>query len=173
MERREFLRNIPKGIIVCFAAIHVVKSDVESYVHEVLTGPPKSKKNPKELLKEVYKEVVELGPRKNEDFIKREFHMELDKDENNSEEHVVVLIQGKGKKEKMTIQVTYFEAKRTRVVKYASDVKTILCQINGDQVERKKSDYSKDDMKSLFPDILQGIRNKKKFLKLLDHKDKK
>jgi hypothetical protein len=93
--------------------------------------------------------------------------MELDKDENNSEEHVVVLIQGSGDKEKMTIQVTYFEAKRTRIVKYAKDVKTI-----GDRVEIKKSDYSKNDMESLFPDILQGIRNKKKFLKLIDRKDK-
>jgi predicted small secreted protein len=82
------------------------------------------------------------------------------------------LIQGSGDKEKMTIQVTYFEAKRTRVIKYAKEVKTILCNISGDRVEIKKSDYSKNDMKTLFPDILQGIRNKKKFLKLIDRKDK-
>jgi len=173
MERREFLRNFPKGIIIGLAAINVIKSNVESSVHEVLTGPPKPKNNPKEILKEVYKEVVELGARKNEDFIKREFHIDLDKDENNSEEHVVVLIQGEGSKEKMTIQVTYFEAKRTRIIKYAKDVKTIFCKISGDRVEIKKSDYTKNDMKSLFPDILQGIRDKKKFLKLLDRKDKK
>jgi hypothetical protein len=172
MKRREFFKYFPKGIIAGLVAIHLVKSNVESSVHEVLTGPPKRKKKPSELLKEMYKEVVELGARKNEDFIKREFHMELDKDENNSEEHVVVLIQGSGDKEKMTIQVTYFEAKRTRIVKYAKDVKTILCKINGDRVEIKKSDYSKNDMESLFPDILQGIRNKKKFLKLIDRKDK-
>ena len=172
MERREFLRNFPKGIITGLVAIHVVKSNVESSVHDVLTGPPKPPKKPSELLKEMYKEVVELGARKNENFIKREFHMELDKDENNSEEHVVFLIQGSGDKEKMTIQVTYFEAKRTRTIKYAKDVKTILCRIKGDRVEIKKSDYSKDDMKSLFPDILKGIRDKKKFLKLIDRKDK-
>jgi len=173
MERREFLRNFPKGIIIGLATIHVIKSNVKSSVHEVLTSPPQRKKNPNEILKEMYKEVVELGARKNEDFIKREFHMDLDKDENNSEEHVVFLIQGAGNKEKMTIQVTYFEAKRTRVIKYAKDIKTILCNIKGDRVEIKKSDYTKNDMKSLFPDILQGIRNKKKFLKLLDRKDKK
>ena len=172
MERREFFRNFPKGIIIGLAAIHVVKSNVESSVHEVLAGPPQCKKNPNEILKEMYKEVVELGAYKNEDFIKREFHMDLDKDENNSEEHVVFLIQGAGDKEKMIIQVTYFEAKRTRIIKYAKDVKTILCHIKGDRVEIKKSDYSKNDMKSLFPDILQGIRNKKKFLKLIDRKDK-
>jgi hypothetical protein len=143
MERREFFRNFSRGIITGLVAIHVVKSNVKSSVHEVLTGPPKTPKKPSELLREMYKEVVELGARKNESFIKREFHMELDKDENNSEEHVVFLIQGAGDKEKMTIQVTYFEAKRTRVIKYAKEVKTILCKISGDRVEIKKSDYSK------------------------------
>ena len=172
MERREFLRNFPKGIITGLAAIHVVKSNVESSVYEVLTSPPQRKKKPCEILKEMYKEVVELGARKNEDFIKREFHMDLDKDENNSEEHVVFLIQKAGNKEKMTIQVTYFEAKRTRIIKYAKEIKTILCHIKGDKVEIKKCDYSENDIKSLFPDILQGIRNKKKFLKLIDRKDK-
>ena len=125
-----------------------------------------------QLAEQLYKEVVELGPYKNEDFIKREFHMDLDSDENNSEEHVVFLIQGAGEKEKMIIQVTYFEAKRTRIIKYAKDIKTILCHVKGDKIEIKKCDYSEDDIKSLFPDILQGIRNKKKFLKLIDRKDK-
>ncbi len=73
----------------------------------------------------------------------------------------------------MTIQVTYFEARRTRIVKYAKEIKTILCHIKCDKLEIKKSDYTKNDMKSLFPDILQGIRDKKKYLKLIDHKDKK
>jgi len=172
MERREFVRNFPKGIIIGLASIHMLKPNVESSVYDALTSQPQRKKSPNEILKEMYKEVVELGARKNEDFIKREFHMDLDKDENNSEEHVVFLIQGEGDKEKMTIQVTYFEAKRTRIIKYAKDIKTVLCNIKGNKIEIKKSDYSEKDLKSLFPDILQGIRNKKKFLKLIDRKDK-
>jgi len=98
--------------------------------------------------------------------------MELDSDENNSEEHVVFLIQDQGEKEKMVIQVTYYEAKRTRIIKYAKEIKTILCHVKGDEIEIKECDYSENDIKSLFPDILQGIRNKKKFLKLIDRKDK-
>ncbi|NIO49350.1 MAG: hypothetical protein GTN73_07955 [Candidatus Aminicenantes bacterium] len=172
MERREFLRNFPRVIIIGAVAAHMFMIKAQSSVYEVLTDQPQRKKNPKEILIEMYKEVVELGPYKNEDFIKREFHMELDNDENNSEEHVVFLIQNAGEKEKMIIQVTYFEAKRTRIIKYAKDIKTILCHVKGDEVEIKKCDYSEDEVKSMFPDILQGIRNKKKFLKLIDHKDK-
>jgi len=173
MERREFLRNFPRGIIIGVAAVHVFISSAWSSASNILTNTIQHKKNPTEILKEMYKEVVELGPYENEDFIKREFHIELDSDENNSEEHVVFLIQGAGEKEKMIIQVTYFEVKRTRIIKYAKDIKTILCHIKGDKIEIKKSDYSETEIKSLFPDILQGIRNKKKYLKLLDRKDKR
>ncbi len=172
MERREFLRNFLSGIIISVAAAHVFISNALSSVYDVLTNTLQRKKNPTEILKEMYKEVVELGAYKNEDFIKREFHIELDSDENNSEEHVVFLIQGAGDKEKMIIQVTYFEVKRTRIIKYAKDIKTILCHVKEGEVEIKKCDYSENDIKSLFPDILQGIRNKKKYLKLLDRKDK-
>ncbi len=172
MERREFLRYFPRGIIIGGAVAFVFISKAKSSAYDVLTSTPQRKKKPKEILKEMYKEVVELGPYENEDFIKREFHVELDSDENNSEEHVVFLIQSVGDREKMIIQVTYFEAKRTRIIKYAKDIKTILCYVKGDKIEIKKSDYSKNEIKSLFPDILQGIRNKKKFLKLIDRKDK-
>lgn len=173
MERREFLRNFPRGIIIGVAAAHVFISSAWSSASSILTNTIQHKKNPTEILKEMYKEVVELGPYENEDFIKREFHIDLDSDENNSEEHVVFLIQSLGDKEKMIIQVTYFEAKRTRIIKYAKDIKTILCHVKGGEVEIKKCDYSENDIKSLFPDILQGIRNKKKYLKLLDRKDKR
>ncbi len=173
MDRRGFFRNFTKGIIIGIAAAHALRSYAKSSIYEVLTNTPHRKKDSNEILKEMYKEVVELGPYENEDFIKRGFHMELDRDENNSEEHVVFLIQSVGDKEKMIIQVTYFEAKRTRIIKYAKYTKTILCHVKGDKIEIKKSDYSENDIKSLFPDILQGIRNKKKYLKLLDRKDKR
>ncbi len=173
MERREFLKNFPKGIIIGAATASVFISNAQSSAYDILTNVLQRKKKPKEILKEMYKEVVELGPYKGEDFIKREFHIELDSNENNSEEHVVFLIQNQGEKEKMIIQVTYFQAKRTRIIKYAKDIKTILCYIKGDEIEIKKCDFSENDIKSLFPDILQGIRNKKKFLKLIDRKDKK
>ena len=172
MRRRTFLKNFPKGIIVGVAAAHVLRSYANSPVYGILTSEPGRKKDPNEILKEMYKEVKELGSYENDDFIKREFHVDLDGDWSNKEEHVVVLIQSVGDKEKMTLQVTYFQAKKSRFIKYAKDTKVVKCYIKGDEVEIKKCDYNKKEIKSLLPDILQGIRYKKKLLKLIDHKNK-
>jgi predicted small secreted protein len=172
MERRRFLKNFFRGIIGGVAAASLFISNARSSVYSVLTDTRRHQENPIEILKEMYKEVVELGPYENDDFIKREFHMDLDNDANNSEEHVLFLIQDVGDKEKMIIQVTYFEAPRTRIIKYAKDIKTILCYVKGDEIEIQKCDYSENDIKSLFPVMLKGIRNKKKFLKLIDRKNK-
>jgi hypothetical protein len=105
MKRREFLRNFPRGIIIGAATASVFISDAKSSVYNVLTNALQRKKKPTDILKEMYKEVVELGPYKGEDFIKREFHMELDSDENNSEEHVVFLIQDQGEKENQNYKI--------------------------------------------------------------------
>jgi hypothetical protein len=171
MERRRFLRNFIRGIIGG-AAASLFTSNARSSAYSLLTNTRRQQEDPTEILKEMYKEVVELGPYENDDFIKREFHMELDKNKNNSEEHVLFLIQDAGDKEKMIIQVTYFEAPRTRIIKYAKDIKTILCYVKGDEIEIKKSDYCENDIKSLFPVMLKGIRSKKKFLQLIDGKNK-
>lgn len=75
----------------------------------------------------IYKEVIELGSYKGEDFIKREFFIDLDENQENKEEHVVILHRLTGQKEKITVQVTYFEPKKiNRLIKYAKTTKEIL-----------------------------------------------
>ncbi len=69
------------------------------------------------------------------------------------------------------VQVTYFEAeKKNRTIKWAKNTKEILCCLKGLNIEIEKSDYSSIEMDSLLPKILNGIRDKKKLLKLLDNK---
>jgi len=171
MDRRSFLKNFPKGIMIGIATAHAFKSYAGSAVCEALPDKPIREKDPGEILKEIYREVLELGSRDNEDFIKREFHMNLDGNEEKKEEHVVVFSYKVGDKEKMIVQVTYFEAKRKNsVIKYAKDIRKILCVIRGDKIEIEGSDYNEREIKSLLPEILQGIQNKKELLKLLDRK---
>ncbi len=171
MERRTFLRNFPKGIIIGAAAAFALKSSANSAVYEALTGNSSHEKDPNEILKEIYNEVKELGSYANENFIKREFHMNLDGDDRNREEHVVVLINSVGDKEKMVVQVTYFEPKRSEFVKYSKEIRVVLCHIEGDKIDIKKCEYNKKEIKSLLPEILQGIRYEKKLLKLIDRID--
>ncbi len=124
--------------------------------------------DPCQILKEIYKEVLELGSRKNENFIKREFHFDLDKNDTNSEEHVVVLIYDIGDRERMVVQVTYFVSRgNNNIIKYAKDIRMVFCSIKRDIIEIEKCDYDDKEMKSVLPDVLEGIREEKKIFNLI------
>jgi hypothetical protein len=119
------------------------------------------------ILKNILDEVVELGPRADEDFIKREFWFDLDGDHDNKEEHVVVMRHDDGHNLKMTIQVTYYTPDRKLIVRYAQDTKVVLCFIKGDEIEIDQSDYSDTEMDKLFPNLLKGIQDEKALLRLI------
>ena len=147
-----------------------------SYSHnsEYGNSPGKKKltKDSQECLRQIHGEVKQLGSYENEAFIKREFHINLDGNQENKEEHVVVLIYRVGDRERMIIQVTYFAPKRKRSpIKYPKEIRVILCSLKGDNLEIKHCDYNEKEIESLLPDILQGIRKKKEILKLLEHKN--
>lgn len=133
-----------------------------------LTGSEKIIDNDvKKILLAIHKEVLELGKRENEDFIKREFHIDLDGNALNHEEHIVVLSQTLCDRDLMTVQVTYFQSK-DNIIKYPKDIKKISCYIKEDDLEIKESAYSEKECKRLLSDILEGIRTEKKLLKLID-----
>lgn len=125
-----------------------------------------------EFLKEIYEEVRELGYRENEAFIKREFHFDLDKHATNSEEHVLVLSYNVGDKERLVVQVTYFETKNNNLIKYAKDIKFISCYISQDKIQMDKCDYDKKEIKLVLKQILEGIQEEKKLFKLIKHNNK-
>jgi hypothetical protein len=122
-----------------------------------------------DLLWEIYKEISELKHFENDSFIKGEFHINLDGDEENKEEHIVVLNHFAAGQEKMLLQVTYFESRRKNSpVKYAKCVREIECCVLEKRIEIKRCDYNKVEIISLLPGILEGIRDKKKILALIE-----
>lgn len=154
--------------------MHMVQASPFLYPDELFPRALESKKAPEDILKDIYKEVSELGKRKNEDFIKREFHFDLDENPTNSEEHIVVLIYDIDKREKMVVQVTYFEAVGVKYsIKYAKDIRLISCHIASEKLEIVKCDFNKKEMKPTLTDILKGIQEEKKLFKLIDKKDDK
>lgn len=131
-------------------------------------GFPMAKKTPSEILKNIYQEVKELGPYENENFLRREFHMELDGKATNKEEYVMVLSQEIDKIQKMVLQVTYFEQdKANRFVKNAKETKEIKCELIGEDFKIKSCDYEEKKLKKVLSKILTGIQEKKKLLKLV------
>lgn len=122
-----------------------------------------------DLLWEIYEEVAGLERFENDGFIKGEFHINLDGNEENKEEHIVVLNHFASGQEKMLLQVTYFESRRKNsLVKYAKSVREIECCILKERVEIERCDYSEAEIRSLLPGILEGIRDKKKILDLIE-----
>lgn len=127
--------------------------------------------NPEGILLEIYREVRGLGYRDDEDFIKREFHFDLDGIQSNREEHVVVLSHKDGNGERMILQVTTFgEAANQYFVRYPVNVCEILCYIEGDSLQIKECGYGERETRKLLPEILKGIRSEIELLRLLDHK---
>jgi hypothetical protein len=129
-------------------------------------GISEANKDSYKVLKEIYREVKELGKFPGDDFIKREFFIGPGKDDTYKDIHVLVLIQNIEEKERITIQVTYLQrSENNPTIKYAKNVRSISCLYGGDKIDIVKSDYDKKERKTLLPDVLRAIRDKKKLLK--------
>jgi hypothetical protein len=170
MERRRFIENLLKGFVIGFSAWLAVESFAQPLASRTYEEKIKLEKKTFEVLKEIQREVKEIGKFGKEEFINREFHLDLDGNEVNSEEHVNVLIYNAGEEEKMVLQVTYFEPEN-RVIKYAKEIRSIVCRIKGERVEVEKSDYKEKQMKSLLTDILKEIRYEKELRKQIDREN--
>ncbi|UCE41093.1 MAG: hypothetical protein JSV17_16915 [Candidatus Aminicenantes bacterium] len=124
------------------------------------------KKDPSKVLREIYKEVKELGKFPGDDFIKREFFVGKDDDDTYQDIHALILIQNIDEIEKITIQVTYFQPNENDpTVKYAKNMKSISYALLQDEMVILKSDYDEKERKKFLPQILRAIRGKKKLLK--------
>lgn len=164
-------RAVLKIVLVGAVAFHLVQAAAISMPSELLSVKKEANKEPEDILKDIYKEVKELGKRENESFIKREFHFDLDENPTNTEEHIVVLIYGMDNKERLVIQVTYFESEGLRgSIKYAKDIKLISCFLESEELKIDKSDYDKKEIKKILPDILKGIIEEKRLYKLIQRK---
>jgi hypothetical protein len=130
-----------------------------------------SQENPEGILMEIYREVQELGFREDEDFIKREFHFDLDGILSNREEHIVILSHKIGNGDRMILQVTTFgKAANQFYVRYPVNVNEIQCYIEGDALQIRKCGYEEHEARALLPEILKGIRSEKKLLRMIEHR---
>ncbi len=167
-------KNPPHKIISIKAVLLICLFLLLSTTYVISTEKKFSSEKAHQILKNICREVMELGKYADEDFTKREFFIDLDENQVNKEEHVVVLHRQTDDKEQMMVQVTYFEPKKiNRLIKYAKTTKEILCRLNNGNIEITECDYHMDEIQTLLlPRILRGIKNKKKLLKLIEPKKK-
>ena len=171
-KRRELnLRTVLKAVFAGFIALHLVQLAAISMPGAILPEKKDMKREPESILKDIYEEVKELEKREEEPFIKGEFFFDLDENPTNTEEHIVVLIYEMDDKERMVIQVTYFESEGLRdSIKYAKDIMLITCLLKSDELKIDKCDYDKKEINKILPDILKGIKEEKELYKLINRK---
>jgi len=126
------------------------------------------KRDPAPLLLEIFNEVKELGFYENENFLRREFQMNLDGNDNNKEEYIMVFSQKRDGVERMLVQVTYFKPEKDNwMIKHAVETKEIQCNLDGDDVNIRSCDYGEKEARNVLGEILKGIRSEKELLKLI------
>ena len=148
---------------IVFFAFLFCPSALDSVTFEEM---PSSKEKALKIIKEIYREVKQLGRYAGEEFIKREFFVGEDDDDTNKDIHVIILIQEISAKERMVIEVTYMERTRTNpIIRIAKSSRIIICVIEGEKIEFIKNDYDIIEMNSFLPEILRAVQNKKRILK--------
>ncbi len=168
---RTNLRDIFNLILVIFILIFFIGPSMALPVYDTSQSVQPKALIIQKALKDIHDEVIQMGSYGGDDFIKREFWFELDGVKENKEEHVLVLEHNDGLNLRMTVQVTYFtKDKSQRFIRYAEDTRTVSCWVKGECLEIDKSDYSDEEMETLLPGILKGIRCEKEILKLIEKK---
>jgi hypothetical protein len=126
----------------------------------------KTAQNVSSLLKEIFREVAEIGPYPGEEVIRREFFVGEGDDDTYKDYHLVVLIQDAPGGQKMILQVTRLvpEPGNPRIKK-GRDSKLVVCGTNGCRLDLVKSDYTEKELSSFLPELLRAIRARKKLVR--------
>lgn len=124
---------------------------------------PAQEKNAFRLLARLHAEVREFGKRPGEDFIRQDFFIGgEDDDDTNKDIHVGILIRSEGDGESMSVQVTWLErSKADPRVKNARETKTLTCRVRLDDVRILSSDFPADRVGKLAEEILKAVLDKK------------
>lgn len=130
---------------------------------------PPAQEKPKDvpgLLREIHREVGEMGGYPGEDFVRRDFSLGEDDDDTNKNHHVGILIQDLAEGPVMTIQITKLEpVKQNPRIRYGKEGRMIVCRIRPDGVEITRSDYRERELKAVLAEVLRAVLNKKGLLK--------
>jgi hypothetical protein len=159
-------------VVVALAIVTAAGFAGQSAGRQVQGAPPPVRPQTKTagkvstLLKEIFKEVLEIGPYPGEEVVRREFFVGEGDDDTYKDYHLVVLIQDVPGGRKMILQVTRLvpEPGNPRIKK-GRDSKIVVCGTNGGRLDLVKSDYTEKELASFLPDLLRAIRERKKLVR--------
>jgi len=119
-------------------------------------------------LREIYLEVLAMGPHSGQSFIHWDFFLGEDDDDTNKDVHAGVIISGEDGSRRMTIRVSWMEPfpgePRAR---RAGPNKSLACAIEGDTVRIIRFEFAPNEWSVLAAGLLKAVRDKKKLLELI------
>jgi hypothetical protein len=120
-----------------------------------------------QMLKVLYEEAFEISSQVTMDYVKNEFHVDLDGRAANKEEHVVFLCYGCPEGMRFIIQVTYFQpVGHDVVVKYADETKLIRCTVKDKNLMVNESSYTDEEMSQLLKTLIKRVEEENALLRL-------
>lgn len=127
---------------------------------------PQQPKDIPALLREIEKEVREIGGYPGEDFIRREFFLGVGDDDTYKTHQVGILIRDEAEGPLLTIQIIRLEPSRDNPrIKYGREPRLVVCRFLEARVEVVRSDYSPAALEALLPEVVRAIVDKKNLLK--------
>jgi len=119
-------------------------------------------------LREIYLEVLAMGPHSGQSFIHWDFFLGEDDDDTNKDVHAGVIISGEDGSHRMTIRVSWMEPfpgdPRAR---RAGANKVLACAVEGDSVRMISSEFAPNEWSVLAAGLIKAVRDKKKLLGLI------
>lgn len=119
------------------------------------------------MLKSLYQEAFEMSSQVTMDYVKNEFHVDLDGRDANKEEHVVFLCYGCPEGMRFIIQVTYFQpVGHDVIVKYADETRLIRCTVRDKDLLVNESSYTDKEMSQLLKTLIKRVEEENALLRL-------
>jgi len=126
------------------------------------------KRSPEAALREIYLEVLAMGPHPGQTIVHWDFFIGEDDDDTNKNIHAAVIISGEKESRRMTVRISWMERipGEPRALRAGLN-KTLACAVETDSVRIIRTEFAEKEWSALAAGLLKAIRDKKKLLELI------
>jgi hypothetical protein len=123
---------------------------------------------PEAALREIYREVLAMGPHPGQAIIHWDFFIGEDDDDTNKDIHAAVVISGGDESRRMTVRVSWMERIPGEPKAYRAGAnKMLACAVEEDAVRLIRTEFAEKEWSVLAKGLIKAISDKKKLLELI------
>jgi hypothetical protein len=156
------IRNRPAAVMLLAAVLGVVG------VCAAARGGDDKKPSAEAGLREIYREVLAMGPHPGQAVIHWDFFIGEDDDDTNKDIHAAVIISGEPGALRMTLRISWMERIPGEPKAFRAGANKMLsCAIEGDAIRLLRTEFAEKEWAGLAKGLLKAIRDKKRLLELI------